>query len=95
MATDGDRVIVKVLDQGPGMSEHEQARIFDDRFYGAAGGGRVDGSGLGLAIVKHAVERAKGKLMVVSQPGAGATFEIDLPRDPETNDPRQIKTDLR
>jgi two-component system, OmpR family, sensor histidine kinase SenX3 len=79
VATAGDRVIVKVLDRGPGMTEHEQARIFD-RFYRGAGGGGVDGSGLGLAIVKHAVERAKGKLIVLSQPGAGATFEIDLPR---------------
>jgi len=79
VATAGDRVIVKVLDQGPGMTEHEQARIFD-RFYRGAGGGGVDGSGLGLAIVKHAVEQAKGKLIVMSRPGAGATFEIDLPR---------------
>jgi signal transduction histidine kinase len=70
---------MKVLARGPGMTEHEQARIFDCFYRGASGSG-VDGSGLGLAIVKHAVERAKGKLMVVSQPGAGATFEIDLPR---------------
>lgn len=72
-------VVLGVQDFGPGIAPEEQKRIFD-RFYRGSVSESVDGSGLGLAIVKRAVERANGEITVESQPGAGATFEIRLPR---------------
>jgi two-component system, OmpR family, sensor histidine kinase SenX3 len=75
----GDVVEIAVTDQGIGIPEEEQERIFE-RFY------RVDqarsratgGTGLGLAIVKHTVGNHGGELSVWSQPGDGSTFTIRL-----------------
>jgi two-component system, OmpR family, sensor histidine kinase SenX3 len=75
-----DQVVeIAVTDQGIGISEDEQERIFE-RFY------RVDparsratgGTGLGLAIVKHTVGNHGGEVTVWSQPGNGSTFTIRL-----------------
>jgi two-component system sensor histidine kinase SenX3 len=74
-----DVVEIAVTDQGIGISEDEQERIFE-RFY------RVDqarsratgGTGLGLAIVKHTVGNHGGEVTVWSQPGNGSTFTIRL-----------------
>ena len=79
-AGDSD-VIVQVQDNGIGISQTDQQRIFD-RFY------RVDksrsrahgGTGLGLAIVKKIAEDHKGSVSVESVPGEGSTFRIVLPR---------------
>ncbi|UTH13142.1 two-component system histidine kinase PnpS [Macrococcus equipercicus] len=87
-STDNDEIIVRVMqqdglsileikDNGIGIAEEEQIRIFE-RFY------RVDkarsrdsgGTGLGLAIVKHIVEVFNGEIEVDSQPGAGSTFRV-------------------
>lgn len=74
-----DVVEVTVSDEGIGIPEGEQERIFE-RFY------RVDparsratgGTGLGLAIVKHIVGNHGGEVTVWSQPGSGTTFTIRL-----------------
>src|SRR3954452_10881530 len=76
----GDAVEIAVKDQGIGIAELDQERIFE-RFY------RVDparsrvtgGAGLGLAIVKHIVGNHGGQVTVWSQPGAGSTFTVKLP----------------
>jgi two-component system sensor histidine kinase SenX3 len=73
-------VEIAVTDQGEGIPEADQARIFE-RFF------RVDqarsrttgGTGLGLSIVKHAVQNHGGDVRVWSQPGMGSTFTIRLP----------------
>jgi signal transduction histidine kinase len=78
-SVDGD-VCVSVTDDGPGIAESEQERIFE-RFYrvkNTSGSGPV-GSGLGLAIARGLVELHGGKLWVESTPGAGSTFYIKLP----------------
>lgn len=75
-----DRVEISVTDQGYGIPEAEQERIFE-RFY------RVDparsratgGTGLGLAIVKHIAASHGGEVSVWSVPGAGSTFTLRLP----------------
>lgn len=79
-AGDSD-VIIQVQDNGIGISQTDQQRIFD-RFY------RVDksrsrahgGTGLGLAIVKKIAEDHKGSVSVESVPDQGSTFRIVLPR---------------
>jgi two-component system phosphate regulon sensor histidine kinase PhoR len=76
----GGRVRIEVRDDGVGIPEEDQARIFE-RFY------RVDksrsrdlgGTGLGLSIVKHVAQVHGGGVSVRSAPGQGSTFVLDLP----------------
>ena len=76
----GDLVEVTVTDQGHGIPESEQARIFE-RFYrvDAARSRATGGTGLGLAIVKHICANHGGDVTVWSQEGRGSTFTIRLP----------------
>jgi two-component system, OmpR family, sensor histidine kinase KdpD len=75
----GDRLIVRVVDRGPGIPPAQVERVFEP-FYraGTARGGRR-GSGLGLAIARGFTEANGGSLHVESLPGQGATFVFELP----------------
>jgi signal transduction histidine kinase len=74
-------VRVAVTDPGLGIPSAEQQRIFE-KFYRLdtrltrAGGG----TGLGLYITRELVRRMGGTIRVASEPGAGSTFTVDLPR---------------
>jgi two-component system sensor histidine kinase KdpD len=83
--TSGDRVLVSVVDHGPGIDPAEQARIFEPFYRGSsAPGAHGVGSGLGLAIVKGFVEANGGTITVSSLPGQGTSFVIALPvADPQ------------
>ena len=70
-----------VTDQGPGISEAEQARVFE-RFYRTASARAVPGTGLGLAIVKHLVMAHGGELRVESEQERGTTVRFTLPVKP-------------
>jgi signal transduction histidine kinase len=68
---------VFVRDTGPGISAHDQTRLFqraDDAITGKNGG-----TGLGLAISKRIVEMHGGTIWVESRPGQGSTFAFTLP----------------
>ncbi|WP_105567648.1 sensor histidine kinase [Microbacterium halophytorum] len=77
---DGVSVDIAVSDQGIGIAESDQERVFE-RFYRAdqARSRRTGGTGLGLSIVKHAVYRHGGEVKLWSQPKKGSTFTIRLP----------------
>lgn len=81
----GERVEITVTDQGPGIPEHEQERIFE-RFYriDEARSRATGGTGLGLAIVKHVCANHGGDVTVWSELGEGSTFTVRLPAAPET-----------
>lgn len=68
----------EVSDQGPGIPEEEQGRIFE-RFYRSRAAQAKPGTGLGLAIVKHLCRLMGGQITVESRPGEGATFRVALP----------------
>lgn len=77
----GDRKVeLHVKDDGPGIAQKHQARLFE-RFY------RVDearsratgGTGIGLSLVKHIVQRHGGEVHVKSVPGAGSEFICEFP----------------
>ncbi len=80
----GPRVVVRVVDQGPGIGASERARIFEP-FYrvpthpGAGNRDAGTGSGLGLAIAKGFVEANGGTISVESLPGQGSSFVVSLP----------------
>jgi two-component system sensor histidine kinase KdpD len=77
----GDRVLISVVDQGPGIAPAEQPRIFEPFYRGSSSRGpsAAIGSGLGLAIVKGFVEANGGTISVHSLPGQGTSFVISLP----------------
>ena len=78
--TEGGWVRTFVQDQGPGVPESYQQRIFE-RFARVATADHrgKGGTGLGLAISKMIVEQHGGRIGVDSTPGAGSTFWFDLP----------------
>jgi two-component system, OmpR family, sensor histidine kinase SenX3 len=90
-----DNAVAYSVDQGIGIPESEQRRIFE-RFY------RVDpararatgGTGLGLAIVKHIAAVHGGEVSVWSVEGAGSTFTLRLPAlpaPPSSSSPRSSR----
>ena len=74
----GGRLVVRVVDQGPGIPEQERARIFEP-FYRRESGNQ--GFGLGLAIARGFIEANGGELAVESVPGQGSTFVVSFPLD--------------
>lgn len=79
--TGGPRtVLLKVIDEGPGIPEEHHSRLFE-RFYRVDRGRSRDigGTGLGLAIVKHIMEIHGGEVRVKSQPGQGSEFVCQFP----------------
>ncbi|MDT8375160.1 MAG: ATP-binding protein [Mariprofundaceae bacterium] len=78
---ENDTAVIRIKDEGPGISEAHQARLFD-RFYRAdEARARTEGggAGLGLAICKRIVEAHKGEISVQSKVGEGAEFFVRLP----------------
>ena len=77
---DGDRADIAVADNGIGITDEDQRRIFE-RFY------RVDyarsrdngGTGLGLSLVKHIAQAHGGSVDVWSKVGQGSTFTLSIP----------------
>jgi two-component system OmpR family sensor kinase len=76
-----DGVRIRIADNGPGLSEKDQAQIFE-RFYRAdASRVRTDGegTGLGLSIVEAVMRAHAGQVSVESELGKGATFTLFFP----------------
>ena len=74
----GGRLLVRVVDRGPGIAPADRERIFEPFFRTDSGRGGP-GSGLGLAIVRGFVEANGGHVHVESLPGQGSSFVIALP----------------
>lgn len=85
LSNDEDGIRIAVSDNGPGLSEDDQKRIFE-RFY-RADSSRVrnvksmegEGSGLGLSIVDAVMKAHGGSVSVTSELGKGATFTLFFP----------------
>ena len=76
----GTNILLRIKDQGSGMSKAAQKRVFE-KFYREHTGDRHDvkGHGLGLAYVKRIVEDHQGHISVESEKDKGSTFIIKLP----------------
>jgi len=73
-----DRVSVEVEDDGPGMDMGElkrQMRLANRR-------GDPESTHLGLKVSVHLLEKCQGRLLALSEPGAGATFIVEIPKLP-------------
>ena len=74
---DDSQAHFEVRDNGIGMTEAEQARLF--RRFSRVGRNEAEGTGLGLAIARRTVERLGGTMGVTSAPGQGSAFAFSLP----------------
>ena len=73
-------VVAVLADQGEGLDDEQQARVFGKfERLGRSGDG---GTGLGLYISRHLARAMGGDLIVASAPGEGARFVLRLPSDP-------------
>jgi len=77
---DEDRLIVKIIDTGEGISSENLDRIFDPFFSTKAEG---EGSGLGLSISLGIIEHHHGTLVITNNDKKGTTASIILPLTPE------------
>jgi two-component system phosphate regulon sensor histidine kinase PhoR len=77
---DGEEALVAVRDRGPGIPAEHLPRL-TERFYRVdVGQSRAEGgTGLGLSLVKHILNRHRGRLVIESTQGQGATFTARLP----------------
>lgn len=75
ISTEANKVIIRVQDNGPGIPEDLQERIFEPRFTT-----KSSGMGLGLGMVKNIVETYKGDIKLTSKPEEGTTFTLKFPK---------------
>lgn len=77
---DGEGVAIACVDTGIGLTDEDQARLFDRFFRGSRREARRErGTGLGLALVHEAARRLGGEVRVSSAVGRGTTFTLWLP----------------
>jgi len=83
--TEGDNAVLTVTDTGIGISEENQAQVFE-RFYRTdkARSRQMGGTGLGLSIVKSIGAAHGGRVKVQSTEGRGSTFRFEIPRLADT-----------
>lgn len=74
-----EEVVVRFADNGPGMTEEEQMRVFE-KFYQADRSHSSSGNGLGLSLAKRIIDLHGGTIEIESQPGHGSEFIIHLPK---------------
>jgi two-component system, OmpR family, sensor histidine kinase KdpD len=73
-----DRVVISVANQGPGLTEEEQSRIFE-KFYRGKEQQNLKGSGMGLAIAREIISAHGEEIWVASKVGKGSDFCFSLP----------------
>ena len=86
LEVEADHALLIVKDDGLGIDEADQERIFE-RFYRVdkARSQSLGGTGLGLAIVKHIVQSHKASLKLKSKLNQGSTFTVKIPLSKPTN----------
>jgi two-component system sensor histidine kinase KdpD len=75
----GGRMIVRVVDRGPGIPRAQQGRVFEPFYRAGTDESGHRGSGLGLAIARGFVEANGGRIWVESLPGQGTSFVMEFP----------------
>jgi signal transduction histidine kinase len=78
LTREGDMSVIRLADNGPGVSERAQTRLFQP----FSGSSRPGGAGLGLAIARELVQAHGGDLTLIETGPAGSVFEIRLPCAP-------------
>ena len=74
VAAENKRLVIEVIDHGPGVPEADRDKIFEPFFTG-----KTQGTGLGLAVARRVIELHGGTLAVLSSPRGGAVFRAEIP----------------
>jgi signal transduction histidine kinase len=88
--SDSNTATLHIRDHGSGIGKEDEERIFE-RFERAIATQRAMGWGLGLYVCRQIIEAHGGTIQVASEPGAGATFVVQLPLSP----PRTVSSEAR
>ncbi len=80
VASEGDKVKISVADNGIGITDDFNHKIFEPKFTT-----KSSGMGLGLGMVKNIVETYNGSIDFTSQPGKGTVFTVIFPKDQPSN----------
>jgi signal transduction histidine kinase len=75
----GRRIRVEVIDRGPGLSAEKQSQLFEPFNRLGLERSAIEGHGIGLTLAKRLTELQNGEIGVISAPGKGAIFWIELP----------------
>jgi signal transduction histidine kinase len=87
-----DRVIVTVTDQGHGIAEDMQEKIFEPFFQiDQTATRRAGGLGIGLYLARELCERMDATIEVESEPGSGSTFVVTFPLEGESREEEQVR----
>lgn len=78
ICAEGDHITLRVADEGRGIPESDQTRVFE-AFHRAENATGIEGTGLGLAIVKESVSLLGGEITFESTVGKGTVFTVNLP----------------
>ena len=76
---DETHILIRVLDEGPGVPEEECDSIFNKFTQASSTKSNAGGTGLGLSISREMVTQHGGSIRMENRPGGGAAFEICLP----------------
>ena len=76
LGRDGDQIVLRVADDGCGMTDEDRVRVFEPFFTTRSAG---EGAGLGLAIAASVVQAHDGELSIASKLGEGTTVTARLP----------------
>ena len=85
--TTEDRVLLSIMDEGPGVQQTDRERIFEPYI-----SGKQEGTGLGLAMVKTIVQEHWGRITVSDSPSGGARFDIELPTARSSGTAQEIQS---
>ncbi|MBX3478849.1 MAG: HAMP domain-containing protein [Caulobacter sp.] len=76
----GADAVIEIDDDGPGVPDHEQERVFEPFFRGEPSRNRETGGiGLGLAVVRSVARAHGGDAVLINRPGGGLTARVTLP----------------
>ena len=78
--TEPQALWLAVHDDGPGLTDEQQARLFQPFERLAAAQSAIEGTGIGLALSRRLVQAMSGEIGVASRPGQGSVFWLRLPR---------------
>jgi two-component system, OmpR family, sensor histidine kinase KdpD len=93
LAGEGGRLIVRIVDRGPGIPPAQLERVFEPFYRAGTAQGGHRGSGLGLAIARGFTEANGGTLHVESLPEQGATFVFELPLEADMEAGLEVDVD--